>query len=345
MKTILVTGGSGFIGSNFVRYMLSRHEDVSVVNLDAMTYAGNPDNLTDIENDPRYSFIQASICDREKLTRVFDEIRIDGVVHFAAESHVDRSIAGPDVFVDTNVVGTQILLDVARESWKERLDEVRFVHVSTDEVYGSLGENDYFRETTPVSPNSPYSASKAGSDLFARAYYRTYGMPVMVTRCSNNYGPYQYPEKLIPVMIINALHDHPLPVYGDGLNVRDWLYVDDHCSAIDRVYAAGKPGEVYNIGGNNEKTNIEMVKTIIATLKKPDSLITFVGDRLGHDRRYAIDSSKIQKYLGWSPSVGFEEGIQRTITWYVENRQWWERALERAKQWGYDISIAQSLSK
>jgi dTDP-glucose 4,6-dehydratase len=342
MSKGLVTGGAGFIGSNFVRYMLRAHPECSIVNLDALTYAGNPDNLAGLHGDPRYSFVKMNICDRPAVGALLREHDFDWIVHFAAESHVDRSIAGPDVFVATNVLGTQVLVDCAREAWDKRFDGRRFVHVSTDEVYGSLGADDRFRETTPVSPNSPYSASKAGSDLIARAYHTTYGFPVVITRCSNNYGPFQYPEKLIPVMIINALHDRPLPVYGDGLYVRDWLYVDDHCGAIDAVLRGGRLGEVYNIGGNNELRNIDMVKMILAELGKPESLITHVADRLGHDRRYAIDAGKIARELGWSPRIKFPEGIKTTIRWYLDNRAWWEAALQRAKQWGYDIAKPQS---
>ncbi|MGE5316237.1 MAG: dTDP-glucose 4,6-dehydratase [Acidobacteriota bacterium] len=322
MKNILVTGGAGFIGSNFVRFMLERHPDYSIINYDALTYAGNLENLAGVETDPRYAFVRGDIRDREALERVFRERGIDAVVHFAAESHVDRSITGPSIFIDTNIVGTNVLLETSRAFNVER-----FLHVSTDEVYGSLGETGFFTETTPLHPNSPYSASKASSDLLVLAYQHTFGFPGVVTRCSNNYGPYQFPEKLIPLMIANALADKPLPVYGQGLNVRDWLYVGDHCAALDTVLHKGVCGEVYNIGGNNEKKNIEIVRLILDVLGKPESLITYVKDRPGHDLRYAIDASKIERELGWSPSLTFEVGMRKTIEWYLENRTWWERIL------------------
>jgi dTDP-glucose 4,6-dehydratase len=328
---MLVTGGAGFIGSNFVHHILQTRSDCTVVNLDALTYAGNLDNLKSAESNPNYVFVKGNICDRRLLERLFKRYAFDSVVHFAAESHVDRSITGPEIFITTNVLGTQTLIDVARAAWQKDIGSRRFVHVSTDEVYGSLGPSDFFTEKTPLSPNSPYSASKTGSDLVVRAYYKTYGFPAIITRCSNNYGPYQYPEKLIPVMIISALHDRPLPVYGDGLYIRDWLYVLDHCRAIDTVLQKGRCGEVYNIGGSNEWPNIEIVKLVLGELKKPQSLISHVTDRLGHDRRYAIDASKIRQELGWSPSVKFEEGIIQTIGWYLENRAWWEKILKRKK--------------
>jgi len=313
-----VTGGAGFIGSNFIHYMLRQYPECRLINFDALTYAGNPENLTAAADDVRYRFVKGDITDGAAVGAVMQEA--DLVVHFAAESHVDRSIEGPEVFVKTNVLGTQVLLDYARARKIEK-----FVHVSTDEVYGSLGPSGYFTEETPLAPNSPYSASKAGSDLMARAYYETFGFPVVITRCSNNYGPYQFPEKLIPLMIANALENKPLPVYGDGMNVRDWLYVEDHCTAIARVLEAGRPGEVYNIGGHNEWHNIDIVKLILKELGKPESLIRFVQDRLGHDRRYAIDASKIKRDLGWEPSVRFEEGIKKTIQWYRENGEWIEK--------------------
>ena len=318
MSKILVTGGCGFIGSNFVRHLLSRHPQDEVVNLDSLTYAGNPNNLRDIEENTRYRFVRGDITDAEIVAQTMKEV--DHVVHFAAESHVDRSIKGPEEFVKTNVLGTQVLLEQAR-----KVGVRNFVHVSTDEVYGSLGETGLFTETTPLSPNSPYSASKAGSDLLARAYYETFGLPVMITRCSNNYGPYQFPEKLIPLMVSNALEDKPLPVYGDGKNVRDWLYVEDHCTAVDRVLRDGRAGEIYNIGGNNEWRNIDIVKLILRALDKPESLIQFVTDRLGHDRRYAIDASKIREDLGWEPTTRFEDGIQTTIRWYLDHPGWIQR--------------------
>jgi len=330
MKTWLVTGGAGFIGSNFVLHMLETRDDVRIVNLDALTYAGNPDNLRSADGHARYSFVKGDICDRRLVESLFDEHRFDAVVHFAAESHVDRSIAGPEIFVNTNVLGTQVLVDVARAAWKDRFDTARFIHVSTDEVYGALGPAGAFTETTPLAPNSPYSASKAGSDLVVRAYFKTYGFPAVITRCSNNYGPCQYPEKLIPVMIINALHDRPLPVYGDGLYVRDWLFARDHCRAIETAVRAGAPGQVYNIGGNNERPNIEIVKLVLRELGKPESLIAHVTDRPGHDRRYAIDASKIRRELGWSPQVAFDDGMRQTIRWYCDNRAWWEKLLSRA---------------
>jgi dTDP-glucose 4,6-dehydratase len=332
MESILVTGGAGFIGSNFVLRYLECHRDCRIVNLDALTYAGNQDNLSSILDNPNHVFVKGNICDKDLLKSIFKQYDITSVVHFAAESHVDRSITGPDQFVITNVLGTQILLQCAKDAWGEDFNRRRFVHVSTDEVYGSLGPTGLFTEDTPLSPNSPYSASKTGSDLLVRAYFETYGFPGIITRCSNNYGAFQFPEKLIPLMITNALRDIPLPVYGDGKNVRDWLYVKDHCSAIDTVLHKGQPGRVYNIGGNNEKKNIDIVKLICAELGKPESLIKYVPDRLGHDRRYAIDSSRLQNELGWAPSVKFEEGIKLTIKWYLDNREWWEKILNKSKQ-------------
>jgi dTDP-glucose 4,6-dehydratase len=316
---VLVTGGAGFIGSNFVHYMLNRYPEYQIINLDALTYAGNLENLESVQDNPRYTFVKGDIADRELVNGLFEQ-GVDAVVHFAAESHVDRSILEPDVFVKTNVLGTQVLLDAAKKYAVKK-----FVHVSTDEVYGTLGETGLFSETTPLAPNSPYSASKAGSDLLVRAYHETFGLPVNITRCSNNYGPYQFPEKLIPLMISNALNDKALPVYGDGLNIRDWLYVEDHCSAIDLVLHKGVDGEVYNIGGNNERTNIQIVKTILQELGKPESLIQFVQDRPGHDRRYGIDATKIRTELGWQPKHNFETGIKETIRWYLDNQEWWKR--------------------
>ncbi len=330
MKNVLVTGGAGFIGSNFVHHMLKNH-DYNIINIDALTYAGNLDNLTDVENDPRYTFIKADIRDREALTGIFEKYDIDTVVNFAAESHVDRSITEPEIFLTTNVIGTQTLLDVAKRFWKvdpddkysrEYKDGVKYLQVSTDEVYGALGKTGMFEETTPLSPNSPYSASKASADMVVRAYHETFGMPVNITRCSNNYGPYQFPEKLIPLMINNCKAEKPLPVYGDGMQIRDWLHVSDHCSAIDTVLHKGKIGEVYNIGGNNEKANIEIVKLIIKTLGKSEDLIEYVKDRPGHDRRYAIDNTKITTQLGWAPAYTFEQGISETIEWYLANEAW-----------------------
>ena len=300
MKNILVTGGAGFIGSNFIRYMLEKY-DYNIFNLDALTYAGNLENLEDVRDHDRYMFIKGDIRDRELITEIFSKYDIDWAVNFAAESHVDRSIIEPEAFLTTNVLGTQVLLDTAKSFWCERPDDkycfeyregTRFLQVSTDEVYGALGKDGYFVETSPLKPNSPYSASKAGADMIVRAYHKTYGMPVNITRCSNNYGPYQFPEKLIPLMINNGINDQKLPVYGDGLQVRDWLHVRDHCSAIDAVLHRGAAGEIYNIGGNNEKTNLYIVELIVETLGKSKSLITFVKDRPGHDRRYAIDNKK-----------------------------------------------------
>ena len=330
MKNILVTGGAGFIGSNFVHYML-KHHDYTIVNIDALTYAGNLDNLTDIENDPRYSFIKADIRDRAALTQIFEQYDIDTVVNFAAESHVDRSITEPEIFLTTNVIGTQTLLDVAKRFWKtapddkysrEYRDGVKYLQVSTDEVYGALGKTGMFQETTPLSPNSPYSASKASADMVVRAYHETFGLPVNITRCSNNYGPYQFPEKLIPLMINNCRANKKLPVYGDGMQIRDWLHVSDHCAAIDTVLHKGNTGEVYNIGGNNEKANIEIVRLILKTLGKSEDLIEYVKDRPGHDRRYAIDNTKITTQLGWAPAYTFEQGIAETIEWYLCHEEW-----------------------
>ena len=339
MKTILITGGAGFIGSNFIHYVMREHPDYSIINLDKLTYAGNLENLKDIESEPNYRFIKGDICDRGLVEEIFRDHGIDTVVNFAAESHVDRSILGPEEFIRTNIYGTFTLLEVAKAYW---IDNPRghegdrlFLHVSTDEVYGSLGEEGYFTEDTPYAPNSPYSASKAASDHLVRAYRHTYGLPVITTNCSNNYGPYQFPEKLIPLMVINALEEKSLPVYGDGGNIRDWIYVEDHCSALDIVIHRGRVGETYNIGGGNEWKNIDIVNLICEKLEErlglPEGskkrLITFVKDRPGHDRRYAMDSAKIKKELGWSPAHSFEEGIEETIRWYLENRDWWERII------------------
>jgi len=333
-KTILVTGGAGFIGSNFIRYLLSGTSGFTgrIVNLDALTYAGNPESLADIQrmyDATRYFFAQADICDRAAIEKVFSEYDIDAVCHLAAESHVDRSIHGPEAFVRTNVMGTFTLLDVARTAWKDR-EDVLFHHVSTDEVFGSLGETGYFTETTPYDPRSPYSASKASSDHLVMAYHHTYGLPVTLTNCSNNYGPYQFPEKLIPVMILNMLEGKNLPVYGDGRNIRDWLYVEDHNAAVWTVMQKGRLGETYNIGGENEWQNIELLKRLIDIVveetKTPPSqyqaLITYVTDRPGHDRRYAIDCSKLKNELGWRQSVDFAGGLRKTVRWYLDNPQW-----------------------
>ena len=335
MKKMLVTGGAGFIGSNFVHYILNNWDDVEIlVNLDALTYAGNLENLTDIEKDCRYRFVKGDIRDSELVNQLFDRYDFNIVVHFAAESHVDRSIVEPEIFLTTNIIGTQTLLDAAKCHWKLEPDNkysreyrqgVRYLQVSTDEVYGALGKSGMFEETTPISPNSPYSASKASADLMVRAYHNTFGLPVNITRCSNNYGPYQFPEKLIPLMIHNALNDLPLPVYGDGMQIRDWLHVADHCAAIATVLRKGVDGEIYNIGGNNEKANIEIVRLILNTLHKPEKLITYVNDRPGHDRRYAICNHKITGELAWKPVYTFEQGIQETISWYLEHKDWVDR--------------------
>ncbi len=312
---ILVTGGAGFIGSCFIRHMLTKHNDYKIINLDALTYAGNIENLDDIKDNKNYTFIHGNICDKKLVRDIVAET--DCIINFAAESHVDRSITGPEIFIETNVAGTLNLLQAAKE-----LGIQRFLQVSTDEVYGSLGKDGYFYETTPLAPNSPYSASKASADLLVRAYFETYKLPVLNTRCSNNYGPYQYPEKLIPFFISKLLKNEKVPVYGDGLNVRDWLFVYDHCSAIDTVLHKGKEGEIYNIGGHNEKTNLEITKLILNAMGKDESSIQYVKDRLGHDRRYAICNDKIQSELGWSPSLTFEEGIKLTIDWYLNNQDW-----------------------
>ena len=325
MTSILVTGGCGFIGSNFVRYMLRNHPAYTIVNFDKLTYAGNSENLADVDQTRTYHFVKGDICSRSEVQDAMARYHIDAVVNFAAESHVDRSIMGPAAFVETNIGGTAVLLDAARESGVER-----FLQVSTDEVYGSLGPTGKFTESSPLRPNSPYAASKASADLLAHAYHKTFGVPVVITRCSNNFGPYQFPEKLIPLMIANAIDNKPLPVYGDGLYVRDWLYVEDHCSALDAVLHRGGLGEVYNIGGNNEMPNLEMVKTLLKLLEKPESLISFVKDRPGHDRRYAIDQSRIMSELGWKPTVAVDDGLSKTVRWYVEHETWWRRVMSGA---------------
>ena len=349
MKTYLVTGAAGFIGANYIKYILAKHSDVKVVILDALTYAGNLGTIAkDIDNE-RCFFIKGDICSREVVDGLFAEYRFDYVVNFAAESHVDRSIENPQLFLITNILGTQNLLDCARRAWVMGKDEqgyptwrkgVRYHQVSTDEVYGSLGAEGFFTEATPLCPHSPYSASKTSADMVVMAYHDTYKMPVTITRCSNNYGPYHFPEKLIPVIIKNILEGKHLPVYGDGSNVRDWLYVEDHCKAIDLVVREGKEGEVYNVGGHNEKTNIEIVKIICKELGKPESLITHVADRKGHDMRYAIDPTKIHNELGWLPETKFEDGIKKTIKWYLENKEWWETIISGEYQNYYEKMYA-----
>ena len=346
-RNILVTGGAGFIGSNFVHHWCEQYPGDRMVVLDALTYAGNRATLSDLEGKANLRFVQGDICDRPLVDRLFQEENIDTVAHFAAESHVDRSILGPAAFVQTNVVGTFTLLEAFRHHWMNRgqLESDRFLHVSTDEVYGSLGSDDpAFSETTPYAPNSPYSASKAGSDHLARAYFHTYGMPTLITNCSNNYGPYHFPEKLIPLMCINILLGKPLPVYGDGQNIRDWLYVKDHCSALDVVIHKGDPGETYNIGGNNEAKNIDLVHMLCDLMDElaPDlptrpskELITFVKDRPGHDRRYAINATKIATELGWTPAQTLEQGLRSTIEWYLANQDWWQPLLSEEYQQYY----------
>lgn len=319
MKKILVTGGAGFIGSNFVRMILAEQPDCLIVNLDKLTYAGNLENLEGFLDNKNHVFIKADICDGQTIAQLIEKYKIEEIINFAAESHVDRSINEPKVFIETNVTGTLTLLEAARDKKIKK-----FVQISTDEVYGELGPTGKFTETTPLSPNSPYSASKTSADLLVRAFGHTFGLNYNITRCSNNYGPYQFPEKMIPLMINNAMNDKPLPVYGDGLNVRDWIHVEDHCRAIWKVLIDGKAGEIYNIGSSNEKTNLEVVKAILDSVGKPHSLINFVKDRPGHDRRYAIDSSKINSQLGWKATTNFQQGIKSTIEWYMQNRKWLE---------------------
>lgn len=325
MKTVIVTGGAGFIGSNFIFYMLKAHPDYRIVCLDKLTYAGNLSTLKSVMDKTNFRFVKLDICDREGVYQLFEEEKPDILVNFAAESHVDRSIEDPSIFLQTNIIGTSVIMDACRKYGIERYHQV-----STDEVYGDLPLDRpdlFFTEETPIHTSSPYSSSKAGADLLVLAYHRTFNLPVTISRCSNNYGPYHFPEKLIPLMIINALHDKPLPVYGEGINVRDWLYVEDHCKAIDLVIHKGKVGDIYNIGGHNEMQNIDIVKLIIKELNKDESLITFVKDRKGHDLRYAIDPTKIHNELGWLPETKFQDGIKKTITWYLENQDWWEEII------------------
>ena len=331
---LFVTGGAGFIGSNFIFYLLEKHPEDAVLCVDALTYAGNLETLAPVMQNPRFRFVKADIADRAAMYALFESEKPDIVVNFAAESHVDRSIENPSIFLQTNVMGTQVLLDACRKYGIQRYHQV-----STDEVYGDLPLDRldlFFTEQTPLHASSPYSASKASADLLCNAYSRTYGLPITISRCSNNYGPYQFPEKLIPLMIANALADKPLPVYGEGLNVRDWLYVEDHCTAIDLILRKGKPGQVYNIGGHNERHNIDIVKTILAILGKPESLITHVADRKGHDQRYAIDPAFIHRELGWLPQTGFEDGIRKTVQWYLDNKPWWENIVNGEYQTYYE---------
>ncbi|MCR4903594.1 MAG: dTDP-glucose 4,6-dehydratase [Butyrivibrio sp.] len=362
MRTYLVTGGAGFIGSNYIHYMFRKYDnEIRIINVDALTYAGNLENLSDIENRDNYTFVKANICDREAIDKIFAENDIDRVVHFAAESHVDRSIVNPEIFVQTNVLGTATMLNAAKKAWElpdgSFKEGKKFLHVSTDEVYGSLPEDGgYFYETTPYAPHSPYSASKAGSDMLVRAYMDTYKFPANITNCSNNYGPYQFPEKLIPLTINNALAGKKLPIYGDGKNVRDWLYVDDHAKAIDMVQEKGKLFETYNVGGHNEKQNIEIVKTIIEVLREElsdddprkahvtEDLITYVEDRKGHDRRYAIAPDKIKAEIGWEPETMFKEGIRKTIKWFFENEEWMKNVTSGDYQKYYEGMYSKKLS-
>ena len=335
---IIVTGGAGFIGGNFVHHMVNKYPDYEIINLDLLTYAGNLETLKPVENKPNYKFVRGDIADRKFIMDLFEKERPDIVVNFAAESHVDRSITDPGIFVQTNVLGTQVLLDASKEYGVKRYHQV-----STDEVYGDLPLDRpdlFFREDTPIHTSSPYSSSKASADLFVLAYHRTYGLPVTISRCSNNYGPYHFPEKLIPLMIANALNNKPLPVYGTGENVRDWLYVEDHCRAIDLIIHKGRVGEVYNVGGHNEMTNIDIVKIICKELGKPESLITYVADRKGHDMRYAIDPTKIHNELGWLPETKFADGIKKTIKWYLDNKEWWETIISGEYQNYYEKMYA-----
>ena len=332
--TIIVTGGAGFIGANFIYYMQKEHSDYRLICIDSLTYAGNLSTLEDALKDPRFVFYKTDICDREEIYGIFEKEKPDVVVNFAAESHVDRSIEDPEIFLKTNIIGTAVLMDACRKYGIKRYHQV-----STDEVYGDLPLDRpdlFFTEQTPIHTSSPYSSSKASADLLVAAYHRTYGLPVSISRCSNNYGPYQFPEKLIPLMIANALADKPLPVYGEGLNVRDWLYVEDHCKAIDMIIHNGKVGEVYNVGGHNEMRNIDIVKLICKLLDKPETLITYVTDRKGHDMRYAIDPTKIHNELGWLPETKFEDGIRKTIQWYLDNRPWWENIISGEDQNYYE---------
>ena len=332
--TIIVTGGAGFIGGNYIHYHLAAHPEDRVICLDKLTYAGNLSTLASVMDAPNFRFVRADICDRDAVYRLFEEEKPDVVINFAAESHVDRSIEDPTVFLQTNILGTSVLMDACR-----KYGIGRFHQVSTDEVYGDLPLDRpdlFFTETTPIHTSSPYSSSKASADLLALSYHRTYGLPVSISRCSNNYGPYHFPEKLIPLMIINALHDKPLPVYGEGLNVRDWLYVEDHCRAIDLIVRRGRAGEVYNVGGHNEMRNIDIVKLIVRELGKSEDLITFVTDRKGHDLRYAIDPTKIHDELGWLPETKFADGLKKTIAWYLENRGWWEEIISGEYQNYYE---------
>lgn len=345
MKIYLVTGGAGFIGSNFVLYMLNKYRDIKIINLDKLTYAGNLENLKSIENDKRYIFVQGDICNKELVSSLFKKYDVNYVVHFAAESHVDRSIREPEIFAKTNVLGTVNMLNCAKNAWETEKgfkEGVKFLHVSTDEVYGSLAAEGFFKETTPLDPHSPYSSSKAGSDLMVKAYYDTYKMPVNITRCSNNYGSFQFPEKLIPLLINNCLKHKNLPVYGDGMNIRDWLFVEDHVKAIDRVINGGRLGEVYNVGGHNERTNIQIVKTVIFYINEyvdknvNENLIKYVEDRKGHDRRYAIAPDKIKEELGWKPETTFEVGIKKTIKWYLDNQEWMKNVTSGSYQKYYE---------
>mgnify|MGYP000903472245 FL=1 len=334
MMTILVTGGAGFIGGNFVKYMLNRYPDYKIICLDALTYAGNLETLADVMDNPQFKFIKGNIADQKVIFSLFEQEKPDIVVNFAAESHVDRSIENPKLFLETNIIGTQVLMDACRKYGIKR-----FHQVSTDEVYGDLPLDRpdlFFTEETPIHTSSPYSASKASADLLVLAYHRTFKLPITISRCSNNYGPYHFPEKLIPLMITRALADQQLPVYGKGENVRDWLYVEDHCSAIDLIIHKGREGEIYNVGGHNERTNLEVVKTILKALNKPESLITFVKDRPGHDMRYAIDPTKIHNELGWLPKTKFDDGIKQTVEWYLNNRSWWENIINGEYKNYYD---------
>lgn len=326
IMNIIVTGGAGFIGSNFVRHMLHTYPTYKIINLDLLTYAGNKDNLADVMDNPNHVFVEGNIIDRQLLDQLIQEHDVDGIINFAAESHVDRSILNPEVFVETNIQGTLTLLDATR---KHNLK--KYVQVSTDEVYGSLGAEGYFTEDTPLAPNSPYSASKAGADMLVRSYFETYSMDVNITRCSNNYGPFHFPEKLIPLMITNAMDQKELPIYGDGENIRDWLHVTDHCAAIDLVFHNGKSGEVYNVGGHNERTNNQIVDLIVERLNVSSDLVKYVEDRLGHDRRYAIDPAKLETELGWKPKYTFDTGIIETIDWYLTNEAWWRPLKEKAE--------------